>query len=196
VTALTGLLRIALPSHTVLLSDGGVTEFNSETYTSSDSLLGTIASMDIIAEGIGNEIQALDLGFAPPSAVGAASLSSGAIQQSSVQLWVAEYDTSTGLIVGTPDLRFIGFVDQPTVSYALRQFGVDITAVPELEAVFFRDTGNGLSSSFHKSLYAGELGHDEATGLTVGVAWGAASPAGGGGSSSGGGSSGVNLVEY
>ena len=184
---ITGLIKIELPDHTVLLSDGGVTEFGGDTYTGKDSLLGSLASIDTIAEGIGQEIPALDIGFAPPSTVAVTALSNGAIQQSRVLLWVAEYDTDTGAVIGDPELRFIGFVDQPRVEYAFRQFTVTITAVPELEAMFFRDTGNGLGASFHKSLYAGELGHDNATGLQVNVAWGVKSPQSGGGSSGGGG---------
>lgn len=198
---ITGLLKIELPDHTVLLTDGGVTEYNGDTYSASDSLLGSLASIDTISEGVGQEIPALELGFAPPSNVAVTALSSGAIQQSVVRLWVAEYDTVTGEVVGTPELRFIGFVDQPQVSYSFGQFGVTITAVPQLEALFFKDTGNGLSSSFHKALYSGETGHDNATGLQISVAWGANSPPSGNGSNSGGnnsrngGGSGVNQVE-
>lgn len=198
---ITGLLKIELPDHTVLLSDGGVTEYDGDTYIAEDSLLGSLASIDTISEGIGQEIPALELGFAPPSNVAVTALSNGAIQQSTVRLWIAEFDIDTGAVVGTPELRFIGFVDQPQVSYSLGQFGVTITAVPQLEALFFKDDGNGLSSSFHKSLYAGETGHDNATGLQVSVAWGANSPRSGGGSGGGGGAnnrggSGVNRVEY
>lgn len=104
------------------------------------------------------------------------ALSSGAIQKSRVRLWLAEYDTTTGEVVGTPELRFIGFVDQPQASFAFRQLTLQITAVPELEAMFFKDTGNGLSISFHKALYPGELGHDNASGLSIPIAWGVESP--------------------
>lgn len=189
IVGLTGLLKIELPDHTVTLSDGGVTVWNGDTYTAQDSVLGSLAAIDTIAEGIGQEIPALDLEFAPPSATAVTALSNGAIQQSRVRLWVAEFDTDTGAVVGTPELRFIGFVDQPQVSFAFRQFTVRITAVPDLEAMFFRDTGNGLSSTFHKSLYAGELGHDNASGLSIPVAWGVQSPPRGGTTFGGGGSS-------
>lgn len=185
---ITGLLKIVLPSHTVLLSDGGVTTYAGDTYTAYDSVLGSLASISTIAEGVGQEIPALELQFSPPGITAVTALSNGAIQQSQVRLWVAEFDIDTGLVVGTPELRFIGFVDQPQVSFAFRQFTVTINAVPELEAMFFRDTGNGLSSTFHKSLNPGELGHDNASGLTVPIAWGVASPPRGGTSFGGGGS--------
>lgn len=189
IVGLTGLLKIELPDHTVTLSDGGVTEWGGDTYTAQDSVLGSLASIATIAEGIGQEIPALDLEFAPPGVTAVTALSNGAIQQSEVRLWVAEFNIDTGAVVGTPELRFIGFVDQPQVSFAFRQFTVRITAVPHLEAMFFRDTGNGLSPTFHKALYAGELGHDNATGLTIPRAWGVQAPprgSGGGGGGSGG----------
>lgn len=174
---LTGLLKIELPSRTVRLSDGGITVFAGETYAPIDDELGSIAGIDGIAEGVGQEIPALNVRLAPPGPVAVTALSVGAIQQSRVRLWLAEYDLVTGAVVGTPDLRFIGFVDQPSVMVRARQFEVQFTAVPDLEALFFRDTGNGLSASFHKALYAGELGHDNATGLTIPVAWGVEAPA-------------------
>lgn len=173
---ITGLLKIELPGHTVLLSDGGTTVFDGETYSSYDEVVGSLAALDTIAEGIGDEIPALDLTFAPPSVAAVSALSSGAIQKSRVRLWLAEYDTTTGEVVGTPELRFIGFVDQPQISFAYRQLTLQITAVPELEAMFFKDTGNGLSISFHKALYPGELGHDNASGLSIPIAWGVESP--------------------
>ena len=189
-TGYTALLKIDLPDGDVFLSDGGVTVFNGDTYRPTDAVLGGWATVDTIAEGIGDEIPALELGFSPPGVTAVTALSNGAIQQSRVRLWLAEYDTDTGEVVGTPELKFIGFVDQPQVSFAFRQFSVTITAVPDLEAMFFRDTGNGLSSTFHKALYAGELGHDNASGLSIPVAWGVESPRGSGGSASGGSGSG------
>lgn len=178
---ITGLLKIELPDATVLLNDGGVTTFDGDTYSPDDDLLGQIISIDSLSEGIGQEIPALNITFAPPSLVSVTSLSVGAIQQSRVSLWVAEYDPETGEVVGTPELRFVGFVDQPRVQASFRQFNVSITATPELEVMFYKDTGNGLSSTFHKSIYPGETGHDNATGLAVSVAWGVKGPPSGGG---------------
>lgn len=191
---LTGLLKIELPDGDVLLSDGGATEYAGDTYTAEDDTLGALASLGTIAEGVGDEIPALELGFAPPGPVAVTALSNGAIQQSRVRLWLAEYDVDTGEVVGTPELRFIGFVDQPRVSFAFRQFSASITAVPDLEAMFFRDTGNGLSSTFHKALYPGELGHDNASGLSISINWGTQSPPRGGVVFSGFGSNVLNAV--
>lgn len=179
---LTGLLKIELPDGDVTLSDGGVTVFGGDTYRPQDATLGAWSSISTIAEGVGDEIPAIEFTFAPPGPIAVTALSVGAIQQSRVRLWVAEYDVTTGAVVGTPELRFIGVVDQPQVSFSFRQFSASITAVPDLEAMFFKDTGNGLSATFHKALYAGELGHDNASGLSVPIHWGTQAPRGGGAS--------------
>ena len=189
-TAITGLLKIEFPDHTVLLNDGGVTVWNGDTYTPTDTLVGSISSIEAMEEGIGEQIPALDITFAPPDASALSVFSDGAIQKSPVRLWIAEFDIDTGEVVGTPELRFIGFVDQPQVSVAFRQFSIAISVVPEMEWLFQRDTGNGLSATFHKSLYAGETGHDNATGLNISTAWGVESPRKGGGSYGGGGGGG------
>ncbi|MEW4468999.1 hypothetical protein AB1K62_14325 [Parasphingorhabdus sp. JC815] len=187
-TGITGLLKIELPSGDVLLSDGGVTIYNGDAYTPEDPYLGSLSSIESVVEGTGQQMPVLDVSFSPPGNVAINTLSAGAIQQSRVRLYVAEYDTDTGLVVGTPELRFIGFVDQPQVNIAYRQISVTISAVPDLEALFMKDRGNGLSSAFHKSLYPGETGHDNATGLKIPVAWGTEAPraAYSGGSSWGG----------
>lgn len=185
-TAITGLLKIEFPDHTVLLNDGGVTVWNGDTYTPHDSLVGSISSIEGIKEGMGAEIPALDITFAPDGLPAITAFSVGAIQKSAVRMWLAEYNVETGAVVGTPELRFFGFVDQPQVNIGLRTFSISVSIVPELERLFLRDNGNGLGSAFHKSVYPGETGHDNATGLSISVAWGAESAGQGSSSGSGG----------
>lgn len=175
-TGLTALLKIELPAHTARLCDGGVTVLGGETYRAHDSVLGSIASIDGLNDGYGPQIPALDITFAAPGAGAAAALSTGALQRSSVRLWVAEYNTTTGAVIGTPDLRFIGIIDQPQIGVAYRELTVSLSTVPEMEYLFARPTGNDLSASFHKALYPGETGHDNATGLSIPIAWGTEGP--------------------
>ena len=180
-----GLLKIELPDHTAYLSDGGFIEYDGDTYTSYDSVLGSIAGIEPMSEGGDGQIPALGLSFHIPSVDSITALSSGALQQSTVKLWLAEYTVETGLISGTPDLQFLGQIDQPVFKIAKGEFSCTLAVVSKAEWFFEKDIGNGLSSAFHKDLYPGETGHDNATGLQVAVAWGAASPPRGGGSGSG-----------
>jgi len=177
VIGMTGLLRVDLPTAPALLCDGAFFDFGGERYLARDPVLGSIASVNDLSEGLGNEIPALDITFNPPGPIAIATLSQAAIQRRSIKLWLAEYDPATGLIVGTPELRFNGFVDQPAIRDNESEYSVSLVAVPWAEYFFDRDDGNTLSSSFHKSIFPGETGHDEATGLGIGVAWGAETPA-------------------
>ena len=180
-----GLLRMNLPDHTVRMCDGGFIEFEGVNYTAKDSYLGSLVSVGAMSEGMGTSLPVLDLSFNPPSGSSITLLSVAAMQKSEVRLWVGEYDESG--IVGTPELRFLGFVDQPQIKATRSEFQVSFSVVPNAEWLFERDTGNALSASFQKFLYAGDTGHDQATGLGVEAAWGIAGVPQSGGAMTGGG---------
>ncbi|MGX7926453.1 hypothetical protein ACWPMX_07755 [Tsuneonella sp. HG094] len=201
--SLVGLLRIDLPDATVRLCDGGFIEFDGETYTSVDPTFGTIASLAALTEGVGEEIPALELALNPAASSAPADLSQPGFQRSAVRLWIGEYDVDTGLLVGDPDLLFFGQIDQTVLRVGRNARDLNMTIVSTLERLFLRNEGNSLSPVFHKSVWPGETGHDNATGLTVAVAWGvekspAASSAGyaPGGAGGGGGGYAVSRFAY
>lgn len=179
-----GLLKIELPAGDVFLSDGGFITFGGDTYTETDATLGSLQSVDPMTEGTEGAIPALDLTFGVPDASALTALSNGAIQRSTVTMWLVEYNHDTNLPVGTNEPLFIGQIDQPAFRFSSREFIASLACTSKLEVMFSRDSGNRLSSTFHKSMFAGETGHDNATGLSVKVAWGVAGPptsSGGGG---------------
>lgn len=193
-----GLLKIELPAHTVYLSDGGFVTYDGDIYSAEDSVIGTLAEIRPMTEGVTGEIPALDLTFHIPSSTAITVLTNGVLQQSSVRLWLAKYDVETNAVLGAPDLQFLGQVDQPSVRIGREEYTLSISAVSKAEWFFEYDSGNSLSSAFHKELFAGETGHDNATGLGVNVAWGTDAPAsqftGNGGGPGGGSNSRVQLV--
>jgi hypothetical protein len=192
VNGFTGLLQIDLPDRTVRLCDGGFIVFGGETFRDSDSVLGTLASIESMSEGATDEIPALDLTFNPPGPVAFTALTAGALQRSQVRLWLAEYNVATNAIVGTPDLLFLGQLDQPAIRYSRTEYSISISCVSLAEWMFELDTGNALSDTEHQSRYPGELGHANATGLQVPIAWGVTGPPSSGGSASGFGSGVLN----
>lgn len=169
---LIGLLRIDLPDTTVRLCDGGFVEFDGETFTSTDPVFGTIASLEALTEGVGEEIPAMELALNPAGASAPADLSQPGFQRSAVRLWIGEKDEAAGTLIGTPDLLFFGQIDQTVLRVGRAVRDLAMTIVSTLERLFLRNEGNSLSPSFHKSVWPGETGHDNATGLTVAVAWG------------------------
>lgn len=183
---LIGLVKIELPADTILLCDGGFIEFASEIYRSADATFGTIGSVQALAEGQGDEVPALELTLLPSGDAAPADLLQPGFQRSRVRFWIGEYDLDTGLLDGTPDLMFDGQIDQTTLKVgATRELAMSV--VSTAERLFERNTGNSLSDSWHQSVWPGEKGHANATGLSVPVAWGAESPPRNYGGGSGGG---------
>ena len=170
---LTWLVKLELPSGTVFLSDGGITQWNGDTYRASDSVLGSFSQISDLVEGFNSQLPEQEIVFQPPSNAALTPLQAGAFARVPVRVWLAEYDTSTGAVVGTPNLRFAGKMDRVRQQAAFRQLSIIVSCVPELEVLLFSDDGNGQSSEFHKGIWPNETGHDQATGLVIPVAWGA-----------------------
>lgn len=181
--ALTGLLVMELPGNTVRLCDGGFFAWGADTFLSEDDTFGTVQSLDVLSEGTGDQIPALQMTLIPATVATAAELSQPGFQKSRVRFYIAEYTPATGLLVGTPELQFDGQVDQTKLVFGKGTRVLDMGIVSAAERLFMRNDGNSMNPSWHKSVWPGELGHDEATGLTVAVTWGAESaPVASGGS--------------
>lgn len=184
--AIVGLIKIELPGGSVNLCDGGYFPWAGDNYRGHDDTFGTISSVEPMTEGRGDEIPALQLTLLPPGGAAIADLSQPGFQKSRVRSWIAEYNQQTGQITGTPEAMFDGQIDQTTLRIG-RERSLEISCVQTAERVFELDIGNSLSSAFHKSVWPGELGHDEATGLKTSIAWGVEAPARAGSSSGGAG---------
>lgn len=173
---LIGLVKIELPAATVRLCDGGFIDFGGETYQSADAVFGAVGSLRSLEEGVGNEVPALEMELLPPGTAGAAELSQPGFQRSRTRLWIGEFDVDLGTIVGTPDMMFDGQVDQTTLNVGRSERTLAMSIVSTAERLFERNIGNSLSDSWQQSVWPGEKGHANATGLTVPVAWGAELP--------------------
>ncbi len=175
-TTLAGLVKIELPTRTVRLCDGGLVTWSAETFTARDDVFGTVGGLDGLTEGLGDEVPALTMKLLPAPAAAPSDLAQAGFQTARVRFWIAEVNPDTSAVVGTPDLQFDGQLDQSTITVGKDTREVDYTVVSMAERLFNRAEGNSLSPTFHKSVWSGETGHDGATGLTIGVAWGAEAP--------------------
>lgn len=174
---LIGLCKIELPGSygNVLLCDGGFIEFNGETYKSKDDVFGTIGSVQAMQEGVGNEVPALEMTLLPPGTTEPGEMAQPGFQTSRVRFWIGEYDLDTGELDGEPDVIFDGQLDRTMLTVGQsRELSVSIVSLAE--RLFELNIGNSLSSAWHKSVWPGELGHDNATGLSIPIAWGVESP--------------------
>lgn len=194
----TKLLRIDLPSGPVFLNDGGITDFGGNRYRAADPVIGAVQQWGATEFGFGNTLPEWEFVLAPPSNAALGPLQTGAFARSRVRYWVADFDPRTGEVIGTPSLEFAGRLDRLRQTFADRQLSIVVSCVPETEALLFADDGNGLSPEFHKSIYPGETGHDQATGLVMTVTWGVEGGGrgfGGSGGAGGGGGGGGGFPE-
>lgn len=146
---LIGLCKIEFPGNTVLLCDGGFIDFDGETYRSSHETFGTIATVAPLAEGIGDEVPALELTLSPSDSATPGELSQPGYQKSRVRFWIGEYDLDTGTLVGTPDVMFDGQADQTTLRRGA-SYEMAMSVVSTAERLFQRNAGNSLSDAWHQ----------------------------------------------
>lgn len=173
--ALTGLLRIDLPSRTLRYCDGAFFNYNGDLYRPEDDVFGTIGQFEAMTEGVGDFVPAVNLTLLIPDATVAADVSAPGNQTARAVFTIAEYDVETGAILSA-ETQFDGQLDQTIfiIGNDKKQLGVSVVSLAE--RLFEGNIGNTLNPTFHKSVWPGEKGHDNATGLTVGVAWGVESP--------------------
>lgn len=170
---LSGLMKLELRDGRIIrLCDGGFVRWASELFISSDPTFGMIGGMQSFDEGVGDDVPTFTLTFLPPDTATATEISAPGMQGSRLRLWIAELDAATDAIIGSPDQQFDGFLDQAILRVGLRKMELNVSFVPRGERFFLGSQGNTLAPAFHKSIYPGELGHDNATGLGIGVAWG------------------------
>jgi len=172
---LVGLLKIEMPLETVRLCDGGFCYFGGEKYTSRDAKWGTVAGIDPVTEGLGDEAPGGRIRFYPPDATEADELTSGALQFSRIRGWLGEL-SSDGKTISHAEQLIDMLWDTSRLVLTAGQRSLDVTTISRAEKFFLSNEGNTLSDGFHRSIWGGELGLQNANGLTGQVAWGADSP--------------------
>lgn len=187
---LAGLAKIELPAYTMRLCDGGFVYFAAEKYTSSDDEFGSIESVNAFEENTGDEAPGGQIIFLPKNTAAAATLSQPEYQGSRIRFWLARVDEATGIISETEQVADME-LDTTRLMVGKGTRKLEMTFIATAERLFNISEGNVLSPRFHKSVWPGELGLDNATGVPLTVAWGVKGPPRGsavGGSMSGGGS--------
>lgn len=175
--AITILLKIELPGHTILACEGGEILFQGDKYTSADDVFGNVLEASGFASGEGDESPTASVTFGPPTASGAIQLSNPAFQGSPAVVWKVSYDVASNLPLINKVL-FAGLVDYTIIDIAKSEREVLASFITEMARFLNTNKGNTLNGSFHQSVWAGELGLDNATGVGKPVAWGVQGPPG------------------
>lgn len=176
VVTMFGAIRIELPGHTIRVLDGASeVTFGGETYTGIDEIYGTLGTADAMSDGAGDEAPAVSFGFLPPDPTAIAGLANPLSQGSPVRMMVGV--VANGAVVADPLTLFEGVLDQIDLDIGSGQT-LDINCVSAMERFFDNQEGVRLSPAYHKSVWPGETGLDQVTGVVRKVYWGTAAPAG------------------
>ena len=169
---LAALMEIALPTHTIRVCVGGFVRWGANLFQSSDPVFGVVGSVGELSEGVGEEVPVFEVTFLPPGTTPPSQLSQPGFQTSVAQFWIGEFDIDAGELIGTPELQFIGELDQTTIEFGRDSRSVSMVIVSEAARLLERNIGNAMTSTWHRSIWPCETGHDQATGLGRQVAWG------------------------
>lgn len=189
-TMLAGILRWEAGAEDVRLCDGGTLTFDGQIYTSRHAVFGSIGSFMPISEGVGDEAPAGTLTFTPDFDAAPSTINAPTLQGTRIRLYIGEIDRETGLLDGDPDQMLDSIVDVTKLKLGRGIKALEVDIVSRAERLFLLNEGNVLSGEFHRRIYPGELGLNNAIGVSTVVAWGVAGAPRGTATYSGGGSSG------
>ena len=80
---------------------------------------------------------------------------------------------STGLLIGQPEVLFLGEIDVPTLHDGPSGPSVEFTVVSVFERLFEVEDGARAQDGWHQSIWPGELGLSHMAGTRRTLYWGA-----------------------
>lgn len=172
---LCGLIKIEFPDYSVFMSDGGFVYYNGDTYQSEDPEFGVVSGFEISGTSP-DQAPGGKITFLTPSSGAAARLVSPGFQKSKLSIWLAEIDESTATVIGTPTILTLAQLDRGVITETMRTREVALEFVSLGERLMTVNEGNSLNGTFHKRIFPGELGLDNAIGMGISVAWGTSAP--------------------
>ncbi|WP_420478227.1 hypothetical protein [Brevundimonas sp. FT23028] len=110
------MVRLDLPAGSVFLTDGGFVIWDSAVYYGNHPVLGVLAGVSGLTNGMVNQTSRVDINILPRDMDAVAILADAANQGSRIRVWRGVIDFETGLIVGAATLRFDGEIDKPRYS--------------------------------------------------------------------------------
>jgi hypothetical protein len=174
-----GAIEIVFPEHTLrLLTGSAQISFGGRTFTGSDPTYGVLSTDEDMTDGTGDQAPELRFTFIPTGDAATADLAAAHHQGSPVSVWLGVVDPASGQAVPDPLLIFYGMVDVPTIQVDRNTRTLEITVVSGFEYFFTNDDGARLSDAFHQSIWPGETGLNQVTGIMQHLYWGSSAPSG------------------
>lgn len=166
------------------------------TFVFADQVVGAPGvTVALLSEaGVGDQAPDWQLTFAPPSEAAAGDLSAATAQGGTVNGWLAVIDPQTGLLLPEPIQVFAGELDYARLRVGKASRTVEWRCASALEPFHDQEIGARLSDSWHKTVWPGETGLANMTGIEKTSYWGVESPPSGVTTGSGGGAGLTNYV--
>ncbi len=192
------LIEIDMPGYTLRhIVGGGELMWGDRRFLSYDPRFGTLTDAGPIQDGIADEAPEWSLSFAPPSSVAVSVLTAADVQGSPLRAWLAAVNRATGQVVPDPIQLFEGELDAANLTVGKGSRTIEWRAVSALERFHDTERGARLSDAWHQTVWPGETGCANMSGIEKTSYWGVEKVPGGVtyGTGGGGGSSYLQRAE-
>jgi hypothetical protein len=188
--SVTGFFEIGLPSGTRrMLIGSGEVAWGADTFKGYDSTFGSVTGGDSINEEASGQAPNTSITVQVASSANKSELASDTVQLAPVKIWLGAIRLDVNHhfeAVPDPELLFDGFIDQATSSLDRKKDEIDYTLISGFDYFFEDSEGQRLSDAFHESVWPGEKGLVNVTGVTRKIYWGTLGPNSTGGITNGG----------
>jgi hypothetical protein len=184
------LLEMELPGgKTIRLMDGsGFVQWGDKVFTAEDPEFGKIGGFGDFTEAEGTEAPRQTIQLLPKNNAALAALTAPTAQGSPTTIYAAVIDRNTGQLIGEPDVRFAGELDDAGFNHAQNSALLEIEAVTIFERLFDDNEGHRWNDVFWTYLYGSNArAFQHVTNAGAKLFWGYNGPTNGSGFSSYGG---------
>lgn len=166
-------LEIVLPGHTLRVLDGaGVIGFDGMVFQGFDATYGTLGAIESVTESIGTEAPRVRFAFLPRSNNALANLAAPGAQGSQVTLWTGVVNPYTGLVIGQPEVLFIGDLDETSFEYDEGSGVLTVDCASAWDRFFDGNEGARQTDDFQQANYPGDRAFQFITGVEEQLHWG------------------------
>lgn len=164
----------ANPAYNINLIDGsGSVTFPIDgvntTFTGKDSNFGALDNLGSIAESVATEAPSITLTLLSPT-IG--QISDPRYQGAPVRIWIGAVDDSTGNVIGTPERRYKGWLDTAVTTHGMNSQKTTLNVASVWDRLFIGSEGFRLNAEWHRKLFPGEGGLDNAVEASGQIPWG------------------------
>lgn len=172
----TGFFEIGLPSGTRRLLYGSTrVGWGGNDFLGYDPTIGSVDASDQVSEDMSGEAPNTSITVQIAPGANRDEIAGQQVQLSPTKIWLTalRLDGADHLeVVPDPELLFDGFIDQATINLDKGRDDIDYTVISAFDYFFEDNEGQRLNGQFHRSIFAGEKGLDNVTGVTKKLYWG------------------------